>query len=103
MIRAIGTARISVLGTNNLGGQQWEGSGGGAPPPDAGKFSNIFKQFIQKIAKNALFQAIFQKKLKNPACFFGAFGRKIRIVERIVRVRLHSQRLNDMFVIIYLQ
>ena len=31
------------------------GHWGGAPPPDAEEFSKIFKIFLMKIAKNALF------------------------------------------------
>ena len=47
-----GAARISV-GGNTLGVSVIEGPGG--EPPDPGEFSKIFKKFLKKIAKNALF------------------------------------------------
>ena len=49
--------------------------GGGAPrtPENFRKFAKIF---LNKIAKNALFWPIFQRKFKNPALNFRSFGRK---------------------------
>ena len=44
------------------------------------EFSKIFKQFLKKIAKNALSLHIFQNKLTNHALLFRAFGRKLQIV-----------------------
>ena len=52
-------------------------SRGGAPPPGHRKiFENLQKKFLKKIAKNALFWPIFQRKFKNPPLDFRAFGRK---------------------------
>ena len=39
-------------------------------------FRKFAKIFHKKIAKNALFWPIFQRKFKNPALNFRAFGRK---------------------------
>ena len=55
-------SRISVREGNILGHPPRGGSGWGSPR-EAGEFSKIFKRFFKKIAKNALFQHIFQKNL----------------------------------------
>ena len=44
------------------------------------KFSKIFKKFLKKIAKNALFLPIFPNNLANHALIFCAFGRKTQFV-----------------------
>ena len=43
-------------------------------------FEKIFEIFPKKIAKNALFLHIFQKKLTNHSLIFCPFGRKTQIV-----------------------
>ena len=43
---------VHLWGVGLVGGP---GGGGGRSPPDAGEFSKIFKKFLKKIAKNALF------------------------------------------------
>ena len=53
-------------GGDILGGRPRRGSGGGAPPPPGRqKMLKISKKFLKKIAKNWLFYAIFQNKLKT--------------------------------------
>ena len=51
----------------------------GAEPPDAEEFSKIWKRFLNKIAKMALFWPIFQIKFNRPALHFRAFGRKSQL------------------------
>ena len=45
----------------------------GRSPPDAGEFSKTFKNFLKRIAKNALFLDIFQKDLTNHGLIFRVF------------------------------
>ena len=55
------------------------GGPGAAEPPERGEFSKIINKFLQKIAKNASFQHIFQNFLTIHASFFRSFGRKTQI------------------------
>ena len=50
--------------------------GGGLSPPDTAEFSKIFKGFLKKIAKNALFWHIFQKINKPCVNFFRVWTKK---------------------------
>ena len=44
------------------------------------KFSKILKRFLQKFAKNELFEHIFKIFLTNHALIFWAFGRKRQFI-----------------------
>ena len=60
-------------------------SGGGTPltPENFRKFA---KKFLKKIAKNAVFSPILQKKFENLALNFRAFGRKTQLAGEILKI-----------------
>ena len=61
------------------------GGPGGAEPPDTGEFSKICTIFLKKIATMLHFSLFFQRKFKNSALNFRAFGRKTQLVGEILR------------------
>ena len=77
------------------GGNIFGGRPRGAEPPDAREFSKIFKNFLKKIAKNVLFQHIFQKNLTNHALDFRAFGRNYKLLENFEKIsKIQQKKLN---------
>ena len=50
------------------------------------KYQKILKIFLQKIAKNALFMHIFQKKSTNHALIFCAFGLKRQFIGNFEKI-----------------
>ena len=64
-----------------------------------GNLEKIFKKFIRKIAKNALFWDIF-KKFNNPCVIFRAFGRKPQIVGKFCEIfdENYIEKLNLHFI-----
>ena len=63
-------------------------------PANVRKFA---KGFLKKIAKNALFQPIFQKEFKNPALNFRAFGRKTIVwgnFEKVLKIFAENSMQN---------
>ena len=49
-------------------------------------FEKILKNYLQKIAKNALFKHIFRKNLTNHALIFCAFGGKSQFIGNFEKI-----------------
>ena len=59
------------------------------------KFLKILKYFLQKIAKNALFMHIFQKKLTNHALIFCAFGLKRQFIGNFEKISENFEKFSS--------
>ena len=74
---------VAYAGKNFGGGVQGRGSGlvggPGAEIPGSRRIFENLKKFLKKIAQNAVFSPILQRKFQNHAVNFCAFGRKTQL------------------------